>query len=150
MNDEKIPLIGYYRNQLRIATSKATPGKSIFNQTLKIIEKIRQARSINSLYNEFTRFEMYTRYSREICIYILQHEWLLSLLIHYIEVTNRSEPHKQLIANILGIFLNLLKLVNADLNFAREDLARVAMKNLRNFPKVKNISTKCHSLLAYF
>ena len=97
----------------------------------RIMERIKRAKSINSLTKDLETIERFTDVSYEICRLIVDNEWLITVLLYATDHLNRSEPHKKVLSNVLGIVLNLLYKTGTTLLFNREDIFKIAMKAIR-------------------
>lgn len=106
----------------------------MINIIQKSIDRFRTATNIESVRRELENLEMATTYSIEICQIIVQTEWFMQVLINSFDHFNRSEPHKKLIGNILGIIINLL-IRNDSIFLYNETVFEVMIRLLRNFPR---------------
>lgn len=96
------------------------------------------------MYKDVETIEFYTDNSKEICQLIISNVWLITILISATETLNRSEPHKKVLSNVLGIIRNLSKKTKTDLLYGNPALLQMAVRVIRNFGK----PTKDKSTLA--
>ncbi|KAH9530127.1 hypothetical protein DERF_003957 [Dermatophagoides farinae] len=131
---EKINELQLILDRLDYANQTATENKKLINIIQKSIDRFRTATNIESVRRELENLEMATTYSIEICQIIVQTEWFMQVLINSFDHFNRSEPHKKLIGNILGIIINLL-IRNDSIFLYNETVFEVMIRLLRNFPR---------------
>lgn len=123
-----LPII---RQQIQSANESAIPEKTIGAKMVAIMERIKKLRTINLLYKETETIEEYTDVSREICQFIVEHIEVMDTLLSATDHLNRSEPHKKVFSNILGIILNLVTKTDTTLLYNRNDIFVMVGKVLR-------------------
>lgn len=129
----QMPALAIYRDRAQAATAAATEEQSLQTQMYYIMDRIRRCKSINSLYKDVGKIEFYTDCSREICQLIISNQWLITVLISATEMLNRSEPHKKVLSNVLGIIANLAQKTDTTLLQGNAEMLQMVNKVIRNF-----------------
>lgn len=120
-----------------------------------IMDRISKCKSVNHLFKDVETIEFYTDNSSEICQLIISNEWLIAILIRATETLNRSEPHKKVLSNVLGIIGNLAKKTSTHLLYGNDPLLQMVIKVFRNFGKTTKdkgtlaLSERALALLAH-
>lgn len=160
--EQTLPDIVVIRSCLNEASSEAQADQTLRQKLLRVLRRLTNLKSVSHFSKEVEYLHYATSHSIEICQFMYHQHSVIRLFIDVFHSLNRSEPHKKIILNMMAVLFAVL-VRNApgtvrfddhqasedrdDSLYAKEELAEIAHKVMRNFHKSPSLVQAAQAVL---